>query len=190
MKTAYNRSHVITVASDLFLRKGLNNTSMDDVVKESGVSKSNIYYHFKSKEELLVAVLDYRINMIQQSLHSIQQASHLPVTSRLQLVFASLAEELASRSCIGGCPIQSLMSAPMTVTKDRINQFFEGMQAMVAMLLSEGVDRGEFRRDIPISQTATLFVSAIEGSIMLAESQGDSTVIVQSGETLLHLLQV
>jgi AcrR family transcriptional regulator len=51
--SAPNREHVVSVAARLFLLRGVTNTSMEDGVRESGVSKSNIYYHFKSKSDLL-----------------------------------------------------------------------------------------------------------------------------------------
>ncbi|HZG17779.1 MAG TPA: TetR/AcrR family transcriptional regulator [Candidatus Bathyarchaeia archaeon] len=189
MKTASNRTHAIVVASDLFLKRGLVNTSIDDVVKESGVSKSNIYYHFKSKEELIVAVLNYRISMFQETVHTIL-LTDLSFKERMRLIFTSLAEELDGRSCVGGCPILAMLAFPMPELRSRINRFFVDLREMVEGMLIQGVATKEFRADIPISQTADLVITSIEGSLMLAEAHGDSSVVAKSGEALLHLLQV
>ena len=54
-----NKNRVIETAASLFLKVGYTYTSMDEVVQQSGVSKSNVYYHFSSKEELLLAVIDF-----------------------------------------------------------------------------------------------------------------------------------
>ena len=44
-----NRTKAVEVAAQLFLRQGYAYVSMDEVVRVSGVSKSNIYYHFKNR---------------------------------------------------------------------------------------------------------------------------------------------
>ena len=52
-------SKIIDVSMKLFLEKGFENTSMQDIVDGlGGLSKGAIYHHFKSKEEILVAVMD------------------------------------------------------------------------------------------------------------------------------------
>lgn len=185
-----NRSLVIAVASDLFFKKGLANTSMDDVVKESGVSKSNIYYHFSSKEELLVAVLDHRIGQFQENLEAVMHNNELTVTQRMQAVFTSFAEELDGQACAGGCPILSFLAIPLPELKERITRFLHHLRIMVEMTLKQGIDQGEFRADLLIGQTAQLVMASIEGSFMLAEARGDSAVFRHAGEALLHLLQV
>lgn len=190
MKASPNRSHVITVASQLFLQKGLANTSMDEVVAASGVSKSNIYYHFKSKEELIVAVLDYRMNLLNERLERIFTLKELSVKARVELIFTALAEELEGRSCVGGCPIFSLLSAQIPEINGRIHSFVQVMQAMAEKLLTEGIAGGEFKKDISIPETAALFITVMEGAIMIAESQGNTIPLINAGKTLLHLLQV
>ncbi|WP_370570235.1 TetR/AcrR family transcriptional regulator [Paenibacillus sp. JCM 10914] len=53
-----NRDTVLQVAAHLFLTKGYQLTSMDEIVDHCKVSKTNIYYHFKSKEELLLQIIN------------------------------------------------------------------------------------------------------------------------------------
>ncbi|AZQ61075.1 TetR/AcrR family transcriptional regulator [Flammeovirga pectinis] len=51
------KEHIIEVALQLFKTKGMNNISLNDVVKASSVSKGALYHHFKNKDELLIACL-------------------------------------------------------------------------------------------------------------------------------------
>jgi TetR/AcrR family transcriptional regulator, transcriptional repressor for nem operon len=190
MKRLSNRDHVIATASDLFLQKGLLNTSMDDVVANSRVSKSNIYYHFKSKEELVVAVLGYRMDLLRSALETILQSTELSVTARIELTFTTLTEELEGRGCVGGCPILSLLSAQIPEVHTRIKQFLQEWQGIAERLLAEGVASGEFKADISITQTAVLLVTVLEGAMMIAESHGNAQVLKNAGQTLLHLIQV
>src|SRR5437667_11467984 len=52
------REAILKAASRLIHVHGYNHTSLDDVLRESGVSKGNFYYYFKSKEDLGYAILD------------------------------------------------------------------------------------------------------------------------------------
>src|SRR5881296_1065137 len=52
------REAILEAASRLIRVHGYNHTSLDDVLRESGVGKGNFYYHFKSKEDLGYAILD------------------------------------------------------------------------------------------------------------------------------------
>lgn len=48
-----HRKNIATVAEQLFLKKGIENTSMNDIAKEAGYSKATLYVYFKNKEELV-----------------------------------------------------------------------------------------------------------------------------------------
>src|SRR5215467_8452503 len=63
------REAILEAASRLIHVHGYNHTSLDDVLRESGVGKGNFYYHFRSKEDLGHAILDQIIgSFLQQTL--------------------------------------------------------------------------------------------------------------------------
>ncbi|MDX1344835.1 MAG: TetR/AcrR family transcriptional regulator, partial [Sedimenticolaceae bacterium] len=56
------RLRIVQSANRLFYRQGYNRTSFTDIVEASGVPRGNIYYYFKTKEEILLATIDYRLD--------------------------------------------------------------------------------------------------------------------------------
>jgi AcrR family transcriptional regulator len=52
------RSQIIESAIKVFAREGIANTRMEDVANESGLSKGLLYWYFKSKEEIIMAIAD------------------------------------------------------------------------------------------------------------------------------------
>src|SRR5947199_10563282 len=52
------REAIIEAATRLIHVHGYNHTTLDDILRESGVGKGNFYYHFRSKEDLGYAILD------------------------------------------------------------------------------------------------------------------------------------
>ncbi len=63
-----NRERIVATANRLFYTKGYNQTSFAHVADELGLSKGNLHYHFRSKNELLDAVIDLRMESIKQML--------------------------------------------------------------------------------------------------------------------------
>jgi len=62
------RQKIISTADDLFYRQGYNHTSFSDISKAVGISRGNFYYHFKTKDDILAAVIDNRKQVIMQML--------------------------------------------------------------------------------------------------------------------------
>lgn len=54
------RERIVSAASKLFYGEGIRRVSMDAVAEKAGVTKKTLYYHFKSKDDLVVAYLDGR----------------------------------------------------------------------------------------------------------------------------------
>src|SRR6266540_6902317 len=57
-KGAATRDQILDAAARLIHLQGYHCTSLDDVLRESGVGKGNFYYYFKSKEDLGYAIID------------------------------------------------------------------------------------------------------------------------------------
>jgi AcrR family transcriptional regulator len=55
--SAERRAQIIEAALACFTRKGYNNTTMDDIVAESGLSKGSLYWYFESKDDLFAAAI-------------------------------------------------------------------------------------------------------------------------------------
>ncbi|NLD87443.1 MAG: TetR/AcrR family transcriptional regulator [Clostridiales bacterium] len=52
------KNEILDVAEQLFVEKGFDNASTNDIIKEIGIARGTLYYHFKSKEEILDAIVE------------------------------------------------------------------------------------------------------------------------------------
>lgn len=78
MKTNNKKQELTKIAYKLFLTKGYENTSIDEIIKEAGIAKGTYYYYFASKEETLEEV----INMILDNMVSrAKQVIEMPLTA-------------------------------------------------------------------------------------------------------------
>ncbi|WP_117192909.1 TetR/AcrR family transcriptional regulator [Rhizobium terrae] len=60
MDNISTRERIVSAANKLFYREGIRAVSVDAVAEEAGITKRSLYYHFKSKDDLVAAYLDYR----------------------------------------------------------------------------------------------------------------------------------
>ena len=96
---------------ELFWLKGFGSTSIADILSRSQVNSGSLYYFFKTKEELLLAVLDwYMENLFPVLIQPI--IAH--ISDPVERVFALLdgyRKALVATGCTYGCPIGSLSPA-------------------------------------------------------------------------------
>ncbi|MDB5526261.1 MAG: TetR family transcriptional regulator [Rhizobium sp.] len=60
MEPISTRERIVAAANRLFYREGIGRVSVDAVAEEAGLTKRTLYYHFRSKDDLIAAYLDYR----------------------------------------------------------------------------------------------------------------------------------
>lgn len=71
VKNRATRSMELSAASEsLFLQKGYINTSIEDVVKLVGVSHGTFYYHFPTKEDVLISIVRNRLNLLKDMIEA------------------------------------------------------------------------------------------------------------------------
>jgi AcrR family transcriptional regulator len=74
--SAERRAQIIEAALACFMRKGFNNTTMDDIVMESGLSKGSLYWYFESKDELFTAaLLSLFVNVGEEVVSAVEQCT-------------------------------------------------------------------------------------------------------------------
>ena len=84
------KNEILDVAERLFCTKGFDNTSTNDILKEIGIARGTLYYHFKSKEEILDAMIERLSNEITSKATSIALDESIPVLKRFTNTILSL----------------------------------------------------------------------------------------------------
>jgi AcrR family transcriptional regulator len=105
-KSERTRQRIIEAANRLFYHKGYNQTSFSDVVEAAGVPRGNIYYYFKTKDEILEQAIAYRLARIRVMLEGWSGSYRTPV-ERLHR-FVDILQNSAEAIMRYGCPMGSL----------------------------------------------------------------------------------
>ncbi|MCB1868741.1 MAG: TetR/AcrR family transcriptional regulator [Gammaproteobacteria bacterium] len=105
-KSDLTKQRIVQAANQLFYRKGFSQTSFSDVVAEADVPRGNIYYYFKSKEEILKAVIRYRLDTIAGMLAEWDKSIKEP-QKRLER-FVRIMYDSTPALLRSGCPMGTL----------------------------------------------------------------------------------
>lgn len=100
------RDHIIQAADQLFYERGFEKTSFADIAESVQISRGNFYYHFKSKDDILAAVIDLRAAKTAAMLDSWTQKATTPL-ARLRC-FAELLIQNRKNIQRFGCPVGTL----------------------------------------------------------------------------------
>jgi TetR/AcrR family transcriptional repressor of nem operon len=188
-----SKEKIIKVASDLFHKKGYQQTSVDEILERSGVKKSNFYYHFKSKEELALKVLDLRIEEFESDvIYTTLRDASLSPKKRLHKFYERVKAFHQSLKCRAGCPFGNLaieMSDVNEKFRKRLGLFFERWERTIENCIKEGVENGDFRSDLNPALTAGLILSQLEGAIMMVKTYKTLDPLAKGAQSVLKLLE-
>lgn len=100
------RDHIVEAADALFYRRGYEHTSFADIAGAVRISRGNFYYHFRTKDEILGAVIDARMADTRAMLDAWERAGETPA-ARIRCFIRML---VANRADIKryGCPVGTL----------------------------------------------------------------------------------
>jgi len=167
------RDALVVAARRLMEVRGYLNTSLDDVLRESGVGKGNFYYHFRSKEDLGHAILDQIIgSFLQQTLEPCFSDPDVHRLSQIRCFLNRVLEYHRERKCVGGCAMGNLASELSDVHEGfraRLASVFTAWQERLTLVLREAQSRGELVPGCQAEGVAHFLVAALEGSILLSK---------------------
>lgn len=181
---AATRDQILDAASRLIHLRGYHCTSLDDVLRESGVGKGNFYYYFKSKEDLGYAIIDRAIREFVE--RTLEPAFADPDGDPLAQIHAFLDGILArvrARNGVGGCPMGNLACELSDVHegfRQRLAEVFVAWRRRLAETLVRAQQRQRLRADADAAALAQFLVAALEGAILMAKVTRDVTALERS----------
>ncbi len=187
-KGAATRDQILNAASRLIHVQGYQSTSLDDVLRESGVGKGNFYYYFKSKEDLGYAIIDrIRRAFVERGLGPAFADTDADPVDQLHAFFDRVLDSQRQRNCVGGCAMGNLASELSDVHegfRQQLAGIFDVYRDHLAEAIRRGQRSGRLRADADAARVAQFLVGGLEGAILLGKVTRDITVIERCVEEL------
>ena len=174
------KQELLKIAYDMFLSRGYENTSVDEIIAGAQIAKGTFYYYFPSKEQLLEAVIDM---MIESEAETVRQiiGSDLPVPQKIVAVITSVKPAESEQ------PIQDALMQPENVLMhDRIRKkLIEVIVPLLSEVIEEGVGQGIFACDHIPERVRMLLVISNATFNERAFTERDIAVFIDMTEKLL-----
>lgn len=161
----------MNAAIGLFWEKGYAETSLSDLMAAAKVNAGSFYYFFRSKENLLKAVLErYKVMLHSVLLAPVYEKAGDPI-DRIFALLGRYREAIVGTGCTYGCPIGRLAMEipPSLVEANRLlAENFEGWSNEVQNNLEAA--RNRFPRDTDFRSLSRFVLTVMEGGVMQSRS--------------------
>lgn len=161
---------VLEAAKKLIAERGYSGTSVDDVIRASGLcGKGHFYHYFRSKEELGYAVLEHELERFSERGLAILREPMIDPLQRLSLFIDHLVLSQAERGCKGGSCLGTLaaeLADSHEGFRQRIELVFEQWQRQLVSLLQEA--QPVMRDDTDTERLARFIVATLEGAVLMS----------------------
>ena len=174
------REQILDAAGRLIHVRGFHNTSVDDILRESGVGKGNLYYYFKSKDELGYAALDRTLERIQEEILERLSAAGLDPWTQLESFLGYAVERARREGCVGGCPLGNLaleMSDIHEGFRTRLSDAFSQVRSKIEETLERAKREGTLRIGTDIPRLANFLLAGFEGAFMMGKLHRDAEMM-------------
>jgi len=153
------KEKIIEKSNELFLNLGFKSVTMDDIAKNSGVSKKTIYAHFSNKTDLVEVVTDHLFETVCTGIDLIHEQQKNPIIELFDIkrfVMEHLKDEKSSPQ------YQLQKYYPKIYATLKQNQF-EKMQGLIKENLDKGINQGLYRDSIDVDFIARIYFNGMVG---------------------------
>ncbi|MDQ7843640.1 MAG: TetR/AcrR family transcriptional regulator [Armatimonadota bacterium] len=161
------RRRILHAAAICFARAGVHRTTIQDICDEAGLSKGGVYTYFKSKDEILAAVVGHSVA------HSLERAKAAAATAttpleKIDRIATQFTADLAAKQASPGFSPRLLLEVWAQASKDdRLSALcargYDEWRRFIAALLREAQTVGQLRPDVDTDALAAIVVSTFDG---------------------------
>jgi len=166
------KNQIIEAATNVFARLGFQKARMDDIVEESGLSKGTLYWYFKSKDDLIVGIIDKLLGNELTELRKLQ-ATEGPVQEKLSKFIDITIDDFKRISPLLPMYYEFFAMAMRSQSiQSMFSRYFRSYMEVLTPLIQEGIHAREFE-DIDATEAAIAIAAVLEGMIVLTAYDPD-----------------
>jgi len=182
------RKHqILDAAEEVFTRKGIDQTRMDDIVDETGLSKGTLYWYFKNKDAIIIAILDRIFQREFEELEALDTAK-TGAEASIWLLTDRISDDMGRMLRLMPIAYEFMALAFRSkVVQKVISQYFNRYMDILVPIVQYGIESGEFRQ-VDAWEVAIAVGAVLEGTILLwvyDKTRVDPQTHIRSGIRLL-----
>ena len=189
-KAEETRNYIIEKAAPIFNMHGYKGTTMSQLTEAINMTKGAIYGNFADKDEIALAAFDYNFAEYTRQIADVIRAQKNACDKLI--AFASFyLDHFTEISRKGGCPLLNAAIDSDNIhppLKKRVSEAIETWVRTVTKIVYNGIEHKQINPNARPEQFASVFVSLIEGGIMLSKSTGKTIHLSRNIDQIIHLV--
>ncbi len=190
-KQTERRQEILMAALKAFTTKGFDKTSMDDIVRISGLSKGTLYWHFENKKALYAALIDFTMQGLIVAFDGIMESTAgLDALSALQAMFDGTVAMFEDDPDYPALTIDFMLQ---TLHDEKVKQqylhYFVKYIERLAQVIEQGIAEGHFRAVDPM-KAAIGIIATLDGLTISAVFKDDFQMITDEAWSMGAIISV
>lgn len=179
--------NIIAVSAKLFVEKGYDKTSMQDIVDALGMSKGGIFHHFKSKEDIFNAVMERQFDQIIETINQwFEEMDGLTAKEKLRgLIKRNLMDDKIIKESSN--MVSSAIESPQIILAFTQNNV-KKLAPIIADVIREGIEDGSIAMAFP-NECAEVLLLLLNFWCDTDIFQGDFSTLLKRFRFLQHLMR-
>lgn len=158
-QTSQRQYEIIQAAGKLLIEKGVKGLTTKNLAAEMGFSESALYRHFKNKEDIIVYLLDYLGQNIQQRLSAIAYSSAHPTEKLLQIFNSQFEYFSQNPHFIVAVLSEGLIDDNTKITQSIFN-IFQFKSQLLSQLIDQAKQSGQITQNIATSDILHILIGS------------------------------
>lgn len=188
------REQILEAAFNEIHRVGFQAASIQNILKETNLTKGALYHHFPNKNALGYAIIDEVIRPLVE-IHWIAPLQTIPnhqnpIDILIQTI-ADAGEKMTMDDVTTGCPLNNLSQEMSLIDegfRKRTDLIYQDWRNSICSALEQGKQNGFVKQEINTEQFSIVFVATLEGCLGMAKSSQSLKLLLSCGSGLMSLL--
>jgi TetR/AcrR family transcriptional repressor of nem operon len=186
----FNRNEVLSAAALIFQTKGYNGTSIDEILKATGLSRSSLYDSFNDKHSLYLQSLAFYKSNQEAAFESVNK-KEMNGMEKIEYLFKEAVNHLVNHPNENGCLMVNAaaeMSKLCIQTSEIICNNKENLQEIFAEWLSDAQNKKLLHLSKPLKLYSTFLFNALCGLKVLSQSGASKTELLNVAKVTMEAL--
>ena len=184
------RKTILKAAKKLFFKKGLENTTMDEIAEEAELSKGTLYIYFKSKEVLALYIINESADLLYDTLRKADDTNKRGIERITDITQALTDFFIDNRKEFQFFRYMDTLTASVGPENDILKEWQNGIEELIHVVLDiivDGIKDGSIRKDMEPDKIAFIYsnmilsflirLSSNKRILLMAQSMGEEEII-------------